>query len=626
MSFALALFAAITLRNTFAAQAVTEPMWVTRLDQTSHQIVVHDARPGQPLYVYLNGRLFDVATPRSSVQTIDLRAPLAPGTLVTVVAAGSRNRAEIRSSATVQNDYLQYHYDLARTGWNTGETTLADANVGPATFGHLFSLPVDGFVLAQPLFVSGALIGNASHNVAIVATENDSVYAYDTDTGEELWGANYANPAAGALPIPWSVVKAEDIAPTIGITSTPAIDPDTNVIYFVAAIQQNLGDGNYAYHQYLHAVNLADGSDIPGSPVDITAAAVLSNGKLAPFDPLHQLNRESMLLADGLVYVGFGSHNDEPGGKPHGWLFAYDENTLNLSYFLNTSTDVTTRYYACIWEAGWAPAMDASGNIFLATGDGPFDGNVGGHNWGDTVLKLSPSLGIEDYFTPSDQNELLMQDHDLGGGGVMVLPDQPGLFPHLATVAGEEGTIYLVNRDAMGDYVSGGPDDVVQELPLDIGAVRGGPSYYSGPTGSYVYYCGSADPLRAYLLQTSPTTQLVRSSVATKNCGQGGTIPAVSSNGALPQTGIVWMTNRPNDKATSPVELFAYDATNVRRKLLEMPVGYWTNLHSQPFLVPTVIDGRVFVGMSSSVEEFGLLSSRSKPVRHAFWTRQQWRP
>ena len=615
MLFAIALVAGITLHHPFTTAAPAARPWVGRLDQMSRRIVVHDLRPGQSVEVYIGGRPFAVVNPRARVEAIPLRARLAPGTPVTLVTTAFGGRVRTRSTTTVQNDYLQYHYDVAHTGWNASETVLTQANVNPRTFGHLFSLPVDGFVLAQPLFVAGADMNGVTHNVAIAATENDSLYAYDTDDGSLIWAQNYTNPAAGAVPIPWQAVKAQDIMPTLGITSTPVIDPDTNVIYFVAAIQQSEPTGGFTYHQFLHGVNLADGSDIPGSPVDITATAILNNGKPAPFDPLRQLNRASLLLANGLVYVAFGSHNDEPGGKPHGWLFAYDEGALGLQFFLNTSTDFTNRYYACIWAAGWGPSMDENGNIYLATGDGPFDGDSGGHNWGDTVLKLSGQLAIEDYFTPSDQAELLLEDHDLGGGGVMVLPDQPGLFAHLATVAGEEGAIYLLNRDAMGEYVDGGPNNVLQEIDADIGTVRGGPAYYAGPTGTFVYYCGSSDTLHAFQLQTSPVTQLVRTSVAKQQCGHGGAIPMVTSNGALPQTGIVWMTNRPVDKSVHPIQLFAYDATNLAHKLYQAPVGFWTNLHSEPFLAPTAIGGRVFVGMPSSVEEFGLLSQRSAPRR-----------
>ncbi len=609
---AFALFISAGLHNPLApAQNAYAPV-IGRLDQTSRQITLRDLAPGHRYQVFIDGRLLTAGTARGSVQTLPLRAPLRPGTLITVTSPAMAGRAGTRSSTQVQNDYLQYHYDVAHTGWNNAETTLTTANVNPTTFGHLFSLPVDGFVWAEPLYVAQANVAGGVHDTAIVATENDSVYAFDADSGAQLWMRNYANPAGGANPIPWQVTKASDIAPTIGITSTPAIDPSTNLIYFVAAIQQAGPNNTFTYHQFLHVVNLADGSDIAGSPVDITATAILNNGKPATFDPLRQLNRASLLLANGLVYVGFGSHNDVPGGKPHGWIMAYDAASLQLRYFINTTTDLTTRYYACIWGAGWGPGADEFGNIYAATGDGPFDADQGGHNWGDTVLRMTSSLAITDYFTPEDQDQLLMDDHDVGGGGVLILPDQPGAIPHLATIAGLEGTIYLLNRDNMGHYTPGGPDAVLQELTTALGTLRGGPAYYAGPTGTFLYYCGNGNPLMAFQLQTSPTPQLGLAGQSPVHCGTGGTIPMVSSNGALPKTGIVWFTNRPGDKATQPVQLYALDATNVRHKLVQLSVAFWTNLHSQPFLTPAVINGKVFVGTPSSVEVFGLLGARTR--------------
>ena len=607
--FALAVTA--VLHNPFTQLSTRSTPSIGRVDQASRQIPLRDLEPGRRYDVYVNGRVIASGTARSSMEMLPLRSLLHPGTIISVVAPAVRGRAAMQTSTQVQNDYLQYHYDVAHTGWNPYETTLTTANVNSTTFGHLFSLPVDGFVWAEPLYVAAANVAGGTHDTAVVVTENDSVYTFDADSGAQLWHRNYANPAAGANPIPYQVVKAQDIAPTIGITSTPVIDPNTNIVYFVAAIQQTNPNQTFTYHQFLHAVNLADGSDIAGSPVDITATAILNNGKAAVFDPLHQLNRASLLLANGLVYVGFGSHNDEPGGKPHGWIMAYDPASLQLRYFINTTTDVTTRYYACIWGAGWGPVADEFGDVYVATGDGVFDGDTGGHNWGDTVLRMTSGLAIKDTFTPEDQAQLLLNDHDLGGGGVIILPDQAGAYPHLALAAGLEGTIYLLDRDHLGGYTPGGPDNVLQELTTALGTLRGGPAYYGGPTGQFLYYCGNGNQLSQWQLNTSPSPHLTLFTTSAQRCGTGGTIPMVSSNGTVSKTGIVWMTNRPGDKATQPVQLFAFDATNVRHKLFGSSVAFWTNLHSQPFLTPAVVNGKVFVGTPSSVEVFGLLSSRA---------------
>jgi hypothetical protein len=336
----------------------------------------------------------------------------------------------------------------------------------------------------------------------------------------------------------------------------------------------------------------------------------LNNGDPVVFNALRQLNRASMLLANGSVYVSFGNHDDVRKAKLHGWIFQYDASTLAPQRFFNTTLDLSMKYGATIWAAGWGPSTDDAGNLIFATGDGPFDADTGGNNWGDTVMKMTSGLTVTDYFTPQDQATLDSLNHDLGGGGVMLLPDQPGAYPHLATITGEEGTIYLLNRDALGHYTPGGPDDVVQELPQGIHKLVGGPTYYSGPTGNFVYYCGTGDPLKAYRLDTSPTTQLTLAALAPAKCGGGGGgLPVVSSDGTTPGTGIVWVSTRPANKATNPVLLQAFDAADVTHQLIHLPVALWQNLHNPPFLTPTVINGRVFVGTSNSVEEFGLLSS-----------------
>ncbi|HEY7992945.1 MAG TPA: hypothetical protein VID24_01890 [Candidatus Eremiobacteraceae bacterium] len=581
---------------------------IGRLDEATRGIVISSLAPGERIEVYAGERLMDARTATASRTMFRLRSALRPGTVVTVVGHLTAGGL-VRSSTVVQNDYLQYHYDLGRTGWNPYETVLTTTNVAPNSFVHLFSLPVDAFVYAQPLFVAGVTIGQATHNIAIVATENDSLYAFDADTGAQLWQQTYANPGAGAVPIPYQFTNAQNIIPAVGITSTPAIDPNTGTIFFVAAIQQ-AGSGGYTYHQFLHAVDWTDGADIL-TPVDITATAMLNNGRHVVFDALSQLNRASLLLSSGSVYVSFGNHDDTktPSTKPHGWIFQYDESTLALQSFFCTTLDVSNKYNGTIWGGGFGPDADAQGDVIFSTGDGPFDANTGGNNWGDSVMKMSPGLTVLDSFTPADQAQLAQLNHDLGAGGVMLLPDQPGALPHLAVDAGEEGTIYLLNRDSLGGFTPSGPDAVVQEMPQAIHKLVGGPAYYAGPTGTFVYYCGAGDPLRAFALDTSP--QLTLASTASSACGgSGGAIPAVSSNGATPGTGIVWITTRPANRATHPVQLRAYDATDVSRQLIQLNVAFWQNLHNPPFLTPTVIDGKVFVGTSNSVEVFGLQPAR----------------
>lgn len=584
------------------------PLRLSRVDQASRYFAVGGLRPNERVEVYVDGRLLASGVARGGVERLRLARPLRPGATVSVVAG--YNRLGVQRAATlVQNDYLQYRYDGGRTGWNPGETALTVANVRKTTFGHLNSFPVDGFVLAQPLYVGGVTIGSNTYNLLIVATENDSVYAFDADTGALVWRQNYVNTANGESPIPYQAVIADDIEPVIGITSTPAIDPDTNTIYFVAAIQQSTPTGD-VYHQYLHAVDLTTGLDRT-TPADITATALMSNGTPVTFDPLVQLNRAALLLANGAVYIGFGSHSDAPFGKPHGWIFAYDATTLGQLAFFNTSLTAGHKFQAGIWAAGWGPVTDANGDVYFSTGDGPFDGDLGGEDWAQSVLEMTPSLSLVDYFTPFDEG--LYQQHDLGSGGLLLLPDQPGAFTRLAAIAGDQGNIYLLNRDALGGFTIGGPDAVVAELPRALGLVRGGPGYYTGPNGAFLYFCGLNNPLEAYAVATTPTTQLVLSSVSAESCGGGGgAIPTVSSNGSTPGTGIVWMTNRPQFRAVKPVILRAYDATDLTHRLVAIQVQPWMDPDGWPFIAPTVINGDVFLGMSASVEEYGLLSRRRR--------------
>ena len=590
------------------ARTVSAPI-IRRLDQASRTLTIDGLRPGERVQASVNGMPLGSLVAMGSRATLPLPRPLRPGARVTVTAGSSLGIG--RSTAVVADDFLQYHYDLGRTGWNNAETTLTTGNVNGRKFGHLFSLPVDAFVYASPLFMSSLSIAGIPHDAVFVATENDSVYAFDSDSGSLLWHQNYSNPGAGAVPIPYQVTNAQNIIPAVGITSTPAIDPDSNTMYFVAAIQQAAGGGTYTYHQYLHAIDVTTGLDRV-NPVDITATAFLNSGKKVVFDALSQLNRASLLLVNGSVYVGWGNHDDTPtpSTKPHGWLFRYDAGTLALQSFFNTTLDTSSKYDANIWGGGWGPDADASGNLFFATGDGPFDGSTGGHTWGDTVMELNPGLSMLGYFTPGDQATLDMKNHDLGGGGTMLLPDQPGSMPHLAVVAGEEGTIYLMNRDSLGGYVPGGPDNVVQELPQAIHKLVGGPSYYAGTSGTFVYYCGAADPLEAYQLTLSPVPALTRVNSATTSCGgSGGAIPVVSSNGSDDSTAIVWITTRPANRSTQPVKLIAFAAANVSQILVTEKVALWQNPHNPPFISPTVAGGRVFVQTSNSVEEYGLLGT-----------------
>jgi hypothetical protein len=369
---------------------------------------------------------------------------------------------------------LTYHNDLARTGLNTNETVLNLTNVNSAAFGKLFSYAVDGYVYAQPLVLTNVNIpGQGVHNVVYVATEHDSVYAFDADASmATLWQVSFLNPAAGVTTVTSADVSnpftlCDDLVPEIGITSTPVIDATNGTIYVEAKTKEVSGGVTNFVHR-LHALNVATGAKKFGGPVVVqptvagTGDGTDGSGHVT-FQGLIQLNRMGLLLNRGVVYVGSASHCDN--GLYHGWLIGYGAQTLTLSNVFNTTPNGSQ---GGLWESGDAPACDTNGNIYVATGNGTFDATTNG-DYGDSYIKLSTTNGLQaaDYFTPFNQQTLNDSDIDLGSGGTMVLPDEAGSMthPHLLIGAGKEGKIYLMDRDNLGHYQAGSDSQIVQSLP-----------------------------------------------------------------------------------------------------------------------------------------------------------------
>jgi len=508
-----------------------------------------------------------------------------------------------------------YRYDLGRTGQNTNEAILTPANVNSTQFGKLFSQAVDGQVYAQPLYVANLTLPGAVHNVVFVATQNDSVYAFDADSNAGanatyLWHANLIDTAHGAAPgaavVTSGEVSCNDINPIIGVTGTPVIDPITNTLYVEAKSAEN---GGYVHR--LHALDITTGAEKSPGPIVIDATVSgtgdgSSGGKLV-FSQMavsHQ-SRPALLLMNGTVYIAFASHCDN--GPYHGWLFAY-----NASTFAQQGVFVTTPNGGLggFWMSGAGIAADTSGNIFIATGNGTFDTtNVPATMFGDTILKLAlsgSSFTVEDYFTPYDQNNLSNNDTDLGSGGVLLLPDQPGAHPHLLVQVGKEGTIYLVNRDQMTTspqhYCSSGcssDPEILQELQSAIGGMWASPAYWNGS----VFFWGQGDVLKQYSL----TNGLLSSSPVIAGMLGGGNFgytPTVSSNGTT--NGILWAIVQNGNNAI----LYAFDPTNVANEFYDATQaannrdiggGY------VKFTVPVVTDGKVYVGAANELDVYGLL-------------------
>jgi hypothetical protein len=501
---------------------------------------------------------------------------------------------------------VTYHSDNLRTGWNAQETALTQSAVASSHFGFVQMLATDGLVSAQPLYVPNlSLPGSGRHNVLIVATEHDSVYAYDADKLALLWQRSFIIPSQNVGPEPTADTNCKVVSPWIGISSTPAIDPATHTLFVVAKTVQIVGS-TPTYFQTLHALALESGRDRV-APVVITGTFFLSNGQQVNFDPEHTYDRAGLLLANGIVYTPFSTMCDGDKQTSHGWAFAYSTKNLAPAGGFNTTLDATGyEFRGSIWQATYGIAGDAAGNVYFATANGAFDAYPSGTNYGDSVLRMSPALTVDDYFTP--YNEAMLEQHDLdfGSGGVMLLPDQSGPDPHLAVAAGKSTAIYLLNRDDLGKFTPSGPDRVLQSIPFSSKGVWGGPAYFSDAKGTYVYYALYGGPLMALQLSTSPAPQLTLASQTRVLFGGTGTTPTVSSNGTKRGTAIVWAITRPERGSQTAMELEAFNADNLARRLFDASVGMWPNPNSWPFLTPTVVDGKVFVGGPAGVSVFGL--------------------
>ena len=522
--------------------------------------------------------------------------------------------------AVAQTDVLTQHNDNMRTGQNTTETILTPSNVKSTTFGKLFALPVDGYVYAQPLYKSNVSISGVTHNIIYVATENDTVYALDADNSggnsAPLWQASLIDTAHGATPgeTPLSTPddnSCTDLVPQIGITSTPVIDAQTGTIYVEA--KSKLADGVTFVHR-IHTLDMTTGAERSPGPVEITATVPGSSdgGNTLTFDPLHQLNRPGLLLVNGTVYLGFASSCDI--GPYHGWIFAYDAATLALR-----ATYVTTpnepQGEAGIWMSGAGLSADSNANIFASTGNGSFDGTT---DFGDSILKLAMTgntMIVADSFTPFDQSSLDNSDSDLGSGGVLLLPDQTGSHPHELIEAGKEGTIYLIDRDQMTTndqhYCSNCSNDpqIVEELPYTLAGLFGMPAYWNNMVYFWGTYFGVSDVLQAYslnngLLSSTPTSS------STTSLGFPGATPSISANGNA--NGIVWAIDSTQYAGPGPAVLHAFDATNVANELWNSsldPNNRDTAGNAVKFAVPTIANGKVYIGNQYQITVYGLLTS-----------------
>jgi len=548
-------------------------------------------------------------TPQQVSLTAAGSAPAASATVQFTGTAGSLTNSAnlsltVTASANPSNvDITTYHDDIGRTGLNPNESILTSANVNSSKFGLLRVLTVDGKVDAQPLYLANLTVAGQAQNVVFAATEHDSAYAFNADTGAQLWKTSIL----GVNETTSDDHGCGQITPQIGITATPVIDrtAGSHGVIFVVGMTK---DSSGAYHQRLHALDITTGAEISGSPAEISASypgsgAHSSGGKVI-FDPGFYAERSGLLLMNHTLYLGWTSHCD---GQPYtGWLMAYSESSLAQTSVLNLTPNGSE---GSIWMSGSGLAADSSGNIYFLDANGTFDTtlNAGGFpangDYGNGFLKVSTSggtLAVADYFEASNTVAESNADEDLGSGGVVVLPDindTSGTVHHLAVGAGKDQIIYVVNRDNMGKFNSQNDNAIYQQIGGAIGGVWSMPAYFNNT----IYYGAVGDTVKAFpitnaKLATTPSAQ------SPNNFAYPGTTPSVSANGT--SNGIVWDVEN-----SSPAVLHAYDATTLH-ELYNSNQAAGGRDHfgnGNKFIAPMIVNGKVFVGTPTGVAVFGLL-------------------
>ena len=504
-----------------------------------------------------------------------------------------------------------YHNDNSRRGLNDKETILTHANVNPTQFGKLFSHSTDGYSYAQPLYLPGVSIpGLGVHNVIYVATEHDTIYAFDADSNqginhEPLWQRSFIDPVHGITTVGSKTDAAcTDLVPEIGITGTPVIDTRTSTLYVVVRTKEN-----GQFFQRLHALDVASGADKFGGPTVIKAKVKGSgdgavNG-FVHFDPLRNNQRAGLLLVNGLIYIGWASHCDN--GPYHGWVMSYDAHTLQQNGVWNSTPNAGL---GGMWQAGGAPAADDDGNVYFATGNGGFDADTGGLDFGDSVIKtgtpLNGRLSVFDYFTPHDQQFLNDQDLDLGSGGPMLLPTQrPGSpHQHLLTLGGKGGVIYLIDRDNLGHFNPNNDDQIVESLPTSISLTGGIAAWWHNT----LYFVPVFDTLKAF--HFDPKTGLISPTPVSQTItffDFPTALLSVSSNGN--KDGIVWAPQDDGYSKGEPAILRAYDAHNLAHELYNSEENFTRDDPGAAgkFTVPTIANGKVYFTTHKRLVVYGLL-------------------
>jgi hypothetical protein len=603
---------------TIVAGAAGAAVSVTATAVNSFTSTVAVAITGLPAGVAANPTTLSLApgVAQSTTLTAALTAASATSTVTFMGTSGSLSHSATLAltvqAAPMTNapDVTTYHYDVSRDGLNAKETILTQANVNSAQFGKIGFDAVDGKVDAQPLYLANVAIGGQLKNVLYVATEHDSVYAFDADSGAQIWKTS----VLGSGETTSDNHGCSQITPEIGITSTPVIDrtQGPNGTIFTVGMSK---DASGKYHQRLHALDIITGAEISGSPTEITATYPgtgdnSQNGNVV-FDPSQYAERAALLLLNGNIYTGWTSHCDI--GLYTGWVMAYSESTLQQTQLLNLTPN---GHEGSIWMSGGGMAADGNGFLYFLDANGTFDTTFDANgfpskgDYGNAMLKLSTNgkLAVADYFETFNTGAESAADVDLGSGGPLLLPDQTdanGHVFHLIAGAGKAKNIYLADRDNMGkfNFTSMPVDDsnIYQELRgVMAGQVYSTPAYFNG----VLYYAADGDTLKAFPL-TNAKLATAPSSQSAVTFSHPGPTPSISANVA--QDGIVWALE---SGLANPGVLHAYDPSNLAHEFYnstQAANGRDSFGNGNKFITPMIVNGKVYVGTQNGVAVFGLL-------------------
>jgi len=547
----------------------------------------------------------------------------------------SSSQAQV--AVPVTRSVTTYMFDNYQSGINPNESILTPNNVKTGTFGALFTSPIDGAAYAQPLYLWNLTVGGVKHNVAYVATMHDSVYAFDADTGTQLWKTSFISPNSTDLPLITTVPNTDfpgsgnsDIdGPEVGIVSTPVIDESTGTIYVVAKTKETgRGDGNIHYVQRLHALDVATGAEKFAGPKiigDTTCNASTSgtatydfnladnpqtpsvpgtgdntvNGNVY-FNALRNNQRCSLTLSNGAVYVAWASHGDS---KPyHGWLVGFDANTL-LPIPRLVFCDTPAGSQGGIWQSGAGPTIDNSGNLFISTANAgaSFCANQTAGNIAESFIKFNPTNGLSvtaagfDFWAPGDAPGLGNADSGVGSGG-LVLMDVPGTIPHLCMAGGKNGKIYVVNRDNMGGFVNAGGDRDIQTFTFSRTFYFGSPVFFN----NNLFFDGNT--IQGFTFNPTGSTFTASGSASYGFSGRGAGF-VISANGTT--NGIIWSFSTGVLKAIRPESIAGPTAQTNVSEFYQTPLG---DRSTVKFTHPIVINGKVYAANKTAFLGYGLLN------------------